>query len=385
MVDLNGKILHICSNYVGTKIFPNLLKELNLEYGNNFLFCPVKKNSTKEEKYRYLKSDDNIFNENESFAQICHCFSKTDTLLFFPKRKKIYEAIQRSFEVSDFKVIIAHSLFTDGWVAYKLKKKYNIPYSVFVQNSDINVFFRIPGLKRWGEKILSEAQKIIFCSEIIKDGVLKKYISSKNVDNIKNKTTIIPFGIEAIFFEELYRNERSLVAEQEINILSVGTIDRNKNQLIVAQAIDSLNNLGTNIRYYLVGKVVDKKYFQKILKYSFVEYLGVKNYKELINVYRECDMMVLASIHETFGLVYAEAMTQALPVLYSSGQGFDGQFQDGQVGYAVNSKDYKDIANKIELAIENYSCLSNQARELSKKFSWKNVAKQYYCVALETC
>ena len=209
MVDLNGKILHICSNYVGTKIFPNLLKELNLEYGNNFLFCPVKKNSTKEEKYRYLKCDDSIFNENASFAQICHCFSKTDTLLFFPKRKKIYEAIQKSFEVSVFKVIIAHSLFTDGWVAYKLKKKYNIPYSVFVQNSDINVFFRIPGLKRWGEKILSEAQKIIFCSEIIKESVLKKYISSKNVDNIKNKTTIIPFGIEAIFFEELYHNERS--------------------------------------------------------------------------------------------------------------------------------------------------------------------------------
>ena len=38
----------------------------------------------------------------------------------------------------------------------------------------------------------------------------------------------------------------------------------------------------------------------------------------------------LPSHAETFGLVYVEAMSQGLPIIYE-GQGFDKQFQDGEV------------------------------------------------------
>ena len=38
-------------------------------------------------------------------------------------------------------------------------------------------------------------------------------------------------------------------------------------------------------------------------------------------IYRENDIYVMPSIIETFGLVYAEAMSQGLPVIYTRGQG----------------------------------------------------------------
>jgi len=47
----------------------------------------------------------------------------------------------------------------------------------------------------------------------------------------------------------------------------------------------------------------------------------------------------MPSITETFGLVYAEALSQGLPVLYTRGQGFDRQFEEGEVGYAVDCFD----------------------------------------------
>ena len=65
----------------------------------------------------------------------------------------------------------------------------------------------------------------------------------------------------------------------------------------------------------------------------------------------------MPSYTESFGLVYAEAMSQKLPVIYSKGQGFDGQFEEGLVGYHVSPYDVKDIANGILKALENDSAI----------------------------
>ena len=43
-----------------------------------------------------------------------------------------------------------------------------------------------------------------------------------------------------------------------------------------------------------------------------------------------------------------------MPVIYTRGQGFDGQFEDGEVGYSVNCFDAEEIADRIEDVINNY-------------------------------
>ena len=63
----------------------------------------------------------------------------------------------------------------------------------------------------------------------------------------------------------------------------------------------------------------------------------------------------MPSIHESFGRVYAEAMTQGVPVIYSKGQGFDGIYPDGHVGYSVPSRNPEYIAE----CIKNISQLFN--------------------------
>ena len=55
----------------------------------------------------------------------------------------------------------------------------------------------------------------------------------------------------------------------------------------------------------------------------------------------------MPSFPETFGLVYVEAMSQGLPIIYTKGQGIDGYFEDGKVGYPVNTKDSNDIVKKL--------------------------------------
>ena len=92
---------------------------------------------------------------------------------------------------------------------------------------------------------------------------------------------------------------------------------------------------------------------------------------------RQSDIFIMPSHTETFGLVYAEAMSQGLPVLYTKGQGFDGHFPDGTVGYAVNDHDPTDVAEKIKEAVAHYDVLARNAYESSIRFSWDTIADRY--------
>jgi glycosyltransferase involved in cell wall biosynthesis len=116
------------------------------------------------------------------------------------------------------------------------------------------------------------------------------------------------------------------------------------------------------------------KYLQKS---SIAEYLGYLNKEDVLNVFRQSDIFILPSFKESFGLVYAEALSQALPVVYSQNQGFDNQFKDGFVGYSVNPKNALDISEKITMIIDNYKSISSRCIIASDTFSWEIISKKY--------
>lgn len=373
-----NKILHICSNYPYTKIFPNLIYQINSVFGNNYLYCPIiNKKNIKLATYANL--EDEIYKKNEDFVTIEKCFSPIDKIFFYPKRYKIFRKIINNYNIKDFNFIMAHSLMTDGWVARKIFQKYKIPYVVFVQNSDINFFIsKFPFLIGFAIDILNKAKKIIFCSEVVKNFTLDKLFNKEKKIEIEKKTVIIPFAIDDKFFE----NEKEVCYSKgkEINVLTVGTINKNKNQLTVAQACKKIKDKGLEINYNLVGKIEDNEYFNKLKKFDFVNYLGVKSIDELIQIYRENDVFVLTSIYETFGLVYAEAISQGLPIVYSKGQGFDGNFGQGIVGYSVEKYNYQEISDIIIKIIKDKKFYFNNCLKAKNKFKWLDVADKYYMI-----
>ena len=116
---------------------------------------------------------------------------------------------------------------------------------------------------------------------------------------------------------------------------------------------------------------------KKAVSYEFVVYHGIKPKEELLLHLRGSDIFVMPSIHESFGLVYAEAMTQGVPVVYSRGQGFDGQYKEGEVGYSVDCFDAQEIADRMIDILNDYRNISNQCIENSKRYSWEKIAKRY--------
>lgn len=112
---------------------------------------------------------------------------------------------------------------------------------------------------------------------------------------------------------------------------------------------------------------------------QYVEFKGyIKDPKVLLNLYRKSDIFIMLSKRETFGLVYIEAMSQGLPIIYSKGTGIDGYFEDEDVGIPIDIYDYNKDMDKIYNIKNTYIEKSKQAIARSREFDWTIIAKKYF-------
>lgn len=356
------KILQIANGYLDKKLYANLFNHLDSIGVENQIFVPVQygKKNTSTQKY----------------VRVVECFSTFDRYLYFSKQKKSLGAVYANYDVDNFDIIHAHTLFSTGYTAFKLNKEFGIPYVVAVRNTDVNLFFnRMIHLRRLGIHVLEHAERIIFLSPVYAETVIKKFVPDALKNSIAKRIEIIPNGIDDFYFQNI--QERKSRLGKCIHLIHVGDIDKNKNITSTIAAINLLMKEGYEIEFTLVGEITDSKLRQIIDETDFVKYYGKCPKERVLSYLRETDMLVMPSHHETFGLVYAEAMSQGLPVIYTKGQGFDGQFKEGSVGYHVDPKDPTDIADKIKKCIDNYAQLSSNCLTSVVKFDWVRIAKQY--------
>src|SRR5699024_3951930 len=123
-------------------------------------------------------------------------------LCYYRKQNKIINDLTNRHNVSDFSIVHAHSLFTNGYVAMKLKEFYNIPYIVTVRNTDMNIFFKyMVHLRNTGIKILNNASNIVFLSDSYREKLINAYIPYKIQKDILQKSIVIPNGIDEFWFK----------------------------------------------------------------------------------------------------------------------------------------------------------------------------------------
>jgi len=358
------KVLHINSYYSKSYFYKNLYDK-QVENGLIInVFVPV--------EYSFRCSSFDYGN----YTRLSRNFSNIDRYLYLSKQSKIYYDLIKTYGVREYDLVHAHSLFTNGNIALKIKTDFDVPFVVAVRNTDLNLFYKIPFMKRLGSEILKEASRVIFLSQPYLEKVIEKYIPEQMKDEIRKKSTVIPNGIDDYWL----RNKaisRNIVHEKQLKLVYAGIIDKNKNITATARAIEILLHNGYDISFTAVGRVVESKILESLKRKSYFEYYTQKPKEELIEIYRNNDIFVMPSKTETFGLVYAEAMSQGLPIIYTRGQGFDGQFDEGVVGYSVDSDNYEEIAEKIVKIAENYPELSKRAISLCDRFEWNSIVKQY--------
>lgn len=368
---MNNKVLHVCSNR--NPIYVNLWDELI----ENRIDLSVFHFSNKRVG---MPEPGSIY--DKEYIDTSLPFSNIDRWFFFNKEKKVMRALKNRLSGKSFNMIHAHTLFSEGYLAYKLHKESGIPYIVAVRNTDINVFFKYRKyLHGLGCEILKNADRIIFLTSVYEQKLFDKYIPKKFRDELKSKIVIIPNGIDSLFLNNMAQ-PRSRVSENKLNVITVGMVNKNKNQTYICDQLEKYQNDNPDIivsykNFGIIRFERDKKYAALLNKYPFAERCEPKSHMELIEEYRKADIFALLSKTESFGIVYAEAISQGLPILYTKGEGFDTQFDDGVVGHAVDLSKNGDFVQKLESILKDYEGFSKRALEGASKFDWKKIGKRY--------
>lgn len=358
------KILHINGNYIGTPLHQVMADHLeNLGITNEIV---IPNNGV----------DKPVIELNPN-ASVLNCFKPYHRFFFLNKQKRIINSIKRKYIVQSYDLIHAYTLFTDGYTARKLSEMSGKPYVVAVRNTDLNIFMKyFFWLRKNGIETLLKADKILFLSKPYYEKMLS-YVPADKTNKIKEKCVFIPNGIDDFWISNVGQQKNLYSDGNSIKLVFAGRIDKNKNILAIIEAIKVLNKAGYDCHLSVVGRIVDESIFSEMQKSEFVQYLGLKAKEELIRVYRENDIFIMPSFTETFGLVYAEAMSQGLPVIYTQFQGFDKQFEDGVVGFPVNPNDAKNIADAIIKICDNYSAISKNCIKCVDRFDWNLICQQY--------
>ena len=373
-------ILHIVNGYCGSSVYKNLFTSLDILGIIQTIYVPLNSNNQKI-------SDDHTINFSVKGSSIIYSTDRKwyHRFLYNAKISVIIKKLMHSIDINRIDLIHAHTLCLEGAVAYKIHQKHDIPYIAAVRNTDVNTYYKKLFWKRgFFEQILLKAQNIIFISPAYKKLFFEKKISNSIYDLIDEKSLIVPNGISNFFLEKRVLSKE---IHKPIQIIYSGVFQKGKNIHRVIKAIDKLIIKGYDFQFTAIGiglynRNNNVKYVRKIKKISrsrqWIKLENSVKQSELCNVLNENDIFVMPSITETFGLVYVEALSQGLPILYSKGQGFDGFYEEGKVGYGVNSLDINDIADKIEQIVENYQKIKNKIFEVSlEQFNWSIIAEKY--------
>lgn len=299
---------------------------------------------------------------------------------FFPyKVNKKWDMLLNSVDLSQINHVHAATLFSEGVIALKCHIYYGIPYSVAIRGSDINFYFqKMPHLWSLGREIIKHAKKVVFISPAQEKMAYSLTQVDKVLPDLQNKSVVIPNGIDPFWLN----HQKKKLNQNPRKFLYVGRFDQNKNVETLIEAFLKVQNLYEDAELHFVGVGGDREPQVKALVEQFPQqifYHGpVYDPNQLQLFFAKADFFTMISYSETFGLVYLEALTQGLPILYTKNQGIDGTFPNHEVGVPVEVDSSDKVADGMLRLIENYPHFCDQIAPLTfTEFDWNSVAKQY--------
>lgn len=370
--------LHICCNYAGPKVFHSLFAHLAAQGVRQTVYVPEKHAANMG---RNLPGD-GAFDVRYSLI-----VRPWDRLLYFTKARRALPDLMRRVDLSNVGLVHAHTLFTDGGIAYRLHRQTGMPFVVTVRSSDIEFFYKYePHLRPHATRILRAARRVIFLSPAYRDRVLARYVPASLREELARKSDVVPNGID----EAWLTGRAHALRSDRLKIAFAGRLLADKQP---DKAIEAAQELARRLPEREVtielagdGPLRPRLQAMPAVQAGRARLLGNLQGREALEAFYDgCDLLLVPSRVETFGLVYLEAMSRGLPVLYTRGQGFDGQFAPGAAGFAVDADSVADMADKALQCLEGYEARSARCLELAKTLAWPRVAGRLREIYEEAC
>lgn len=237
----------------------------------------------------------------------------------------------------------------------------------------VDVWKPLPVFKSWGISLMS---KIISVSQYTLDEMMKH-----NKLSIE-KFIILPNTLDPLFNGVIDKNEKIDLPNGKM-ILTVSRLsasDAYKNIDLVIKSLPVILKEVPDAFYVIVGDGTDYKRLEKLANdldiSNKVIFTGQLTDDLLVAYYKACDVFVLPSLGEGFGIVFLEAMYYGKPCIGAKAGGIPEVIDDGKTGFLCEGNSVSEITKYIvQLLQDGGLCqvMGGRGRKkLEKEFLFKS-------------
>ncbi|MBW6410893.1 glycosyltransferase [Clostridium weizhouense] len=261
---------------------------------------------------------------------------------FNKRMEKLYKEIVRKEGKVD--IIHAHSAMWGAIAASYISEKYNIPL-VITEHSSLEY---AKYLKESYKKYIYEAYEKAACLIAVGNGLkteLNQYID-RDIKVIHNMVDLSLFNI----------NDKMKEDKVEFKFFSCAFLEEGKGMELLLKAFKEAFK-GQNVTLNIGGDGSLKPLLEKIIidleMKSQINLLGALSREEVAYEMKNCDVFVLPSEHETFGVVYIEALACGKPVIGAKNGGAEDIIKEDN-GLIIEKNNKEELVFALKNIKKNY-------------------------------
>jgi glycosyltransferase involved in cell wall biosynthesis len=283
--------------------------------------------------------------------------------------KYFRKAIELGLKEKNINIIHAHGSILSGTIAWRLSRKMNIP---FVLTEHAGPFSSVKGWKlKWTKFIMEKAHAVLNVSNHAKDEIMRSGIRLQ-----KSFVTYNPVDTD-LFLPSENRNKVFLFA---------GRLDAFKGAYKLLKIFQQIHHKYPEWKFVIVGDGEDMPEIREFLTAhsELAEKVILKGQLNRSNLAAEMSksaFFVFPSLHETFGLVLAEALSCGIPVI-APDRTAPSEYIHSNNGLLVDPHNENLIRESLEKMLNEYASYNSAKirQEIIERFGFRNFGQHLHAI-----
>lgn len=198
-------------------------------------------------------------------------------------------------------------------------------------------------------------------------------------NGIRQKVHVWKTGVDSKLFNPAYKSHEmrtrmfnGYYSSDKILLVSVGRLSPEKKFEFLLEILKKFPQAFLCI----VGGGPYIEHLKPLFPKNQAYFIGFLQGAELASAYASADYFVYASVSETFGQVYLEAMSSGIPIVAAEGKQMKEFFEEGVHGYTWKPNDVEDACKALQKVINQKKILAHNCRQNALNHSWNSAANQ---------
>ncbi len=170
------------------------------------------------------------------------------------------------------------------------------------------------------------------------------------------------------------------IREQETNFVSIGELNKNKNQIMQIKAMNEIVKKYPNTHLFMLGNgPLKEEYLEKIKQMNLEKNIKLLGYRrDIKNILAVVDSLISTSKREGLAVNILEGLASGKIVIASDNRGNRPAIKNGKTGFLITNKE--ELIDSMENVINNKEELKNRMKKeienTIKEYSIEVVKKQ---------